>query len=279
MVVDDDADTLVGADLAHEDAVASGALVAGHRVAPARVRRVGLKVLRLVRRHDTNVLTATEGTDVAGLKGCNGLLKQIRVQVVRGRPEFGDRVRGRVVVGNGGNIEGLASQRVDGEASVIADALRDQRVNRDHRSATEQRRGRNSGAVLVHSDRQGLAGKRNAVNVDVLKERGDLLCNVINEREPHASATVREAGGANRSELIENKFGAKRRVNCKVVRLGDKLRAERDVNNRSRSVVAQGASGGNNLTGRVERRSSRSILVRTGGAGTCGHFLSPNTLR
>ena len=181
VVVDNDADTLVGADLAHEDAVASGALVASNRVAPARVRGIGLEVLGLVRRHNSDVLTATEGTNVVRLEVSNSLLDQPRVEVIRRRTDLRDGRRGSVIVSDGRDIESLTSQRVNREASVVADTLRNQRVHRDHRSATEQSRGGDSSTELVHRDRESLAGKRNAVNVNVLKERGDLLCDVINE--------------------------------------------------------------------------------------------------
>ena len=157
VVVDNDADTLVGADLAHEDAVASGALVASDRVAPARVRRVGLEVLGLVRRHNGDVLTATERTNVVRLKRSHSLLNEPGVEVVAGRTDLRDGVGASVVVSDGRDIESLTSQRVNGKASVVADALRDQRVNRDHRSATEKSRGGDGRTKLVHRNRKRLA--------------------------------------------------------------------------------------------------------------------------
>ena len=82
-----------------------------------------------------------------------------------------------------------------------------------------------------------------------------------------------KAGGANRGELIEDKFGTEGRVDRKVVRLGNELRAQGDVNDGGRSVVAQGTRSGNDLAGGKVRRREGAVLVGTTSSGASRHFL------
>ena len=86
---------------------------------------------------------------------------------------------------------------------------------------------------------------------------------------------MRGVACANRGELIEDEFRSQSGVDSKVIRLGNELRTKGDVNDRGRCVDRERTRCGNDLTGRVHRRSGGTILVRACRTGSCWHDLSP----